>query len=114
MPFVTTELFDMIAMNLADDVDAVVPVAADGISQPLCTLYRVAVCLTEVDDALAKGRRSMQRLLDRVRSSRISFDDMSQLKGSHRFFDNLNTPADLAYAVTTFRGSENQNAAESK
>lgn len=98
MPFVKPELFELIAKRRADGLDAVVPVAANGIPQPLCSLYRVSGCMAAAEHKLAAGQRSLQRLLENVSTRLIPFEDIRPLAGSQRFFDNLNTPEDLSMA----------------
>ena len=98
-PFVTTDLFDR--MNeLSADFDAVAPVQADGVPQPLCTLYRVDPCLTQAEQLIKSGERKPIALLQSVRTRWVVFDELADLEGSESFFYNINTPEDYARIST--------------
>jgi molybdopterin-guanine dinucleotide biosynthesis protein A len=92
MPFVTTGLFEVIASKRADDFGAVVPVNAEGVPQPMCALYNVAVCIGECDVAVRAGELSNQKLLKRVNALELPYDELRGLAGSELFFTNVNTP----------------------
>ena len=98
-PFVTTDLFAR--MNaLSAGFDAVAPVQADGVPQPLCTLYRVDPCLAQAEQLIKSGERKPIALLQSVRTRWIAFDDVADLEGSVSFFCNINTPEDYARIST--------------
>ncbi len=94
-PSVTTEFFQHLA-SLSENSEAVAPVQADGIPQPLCTLYRVAPCLTVSTDLIKSGERKPIALLQSVRTRWVSFSELSNLADANHFFDNINTPDDYA------------------
>jgi molybdopterin-guanine dinucleotide biosynthesis protein A len=94
-PFVTSELFTRLA-SISADFDAVAPIQSDGIPQPLCALYRVASCLIRAEQMIKTGERKPVALLQSVHTRWVSFDELRDLEGADRFFDNINTPADYA------------------
>lgn len=98
-PFVTTDLFAR--MNaLGGDFEAVAPVQADGVPQPLCTLYRVEPCLAQAEQLIKSGERKPIALLQSVRTRWIAFAELAALEGSESFFYNINTPEDYARIST--------------
>ena len=94
-PFVTSELFQRLS-SLAGGNDAVAPVQADGIPQPLCTLYRKTVCLARAEQMIKSGERKPIALLQSVNTRWVLFEDLADLTGAEHFFDNINTPEDYA------------------
>ncbi|HVF45816.1 MAG TPA: molybdenum cofactor guanylyltransferase [Pyrinomonadaceae bacterium] len=99
LPFVTGELVARLASMLSDETDAVVPLQDDGRVQPLCALYRARVCLGQVEEMIRAGELRPRVLLSRVRARLVAFGELRDLKGSARFFVNVNTPEDYARAV---------------
>jgi molybdopterin-guanine dinucleotide biosynthesis protein A len=97
LPFVTGELFVRLA-SLRENFDAVVPVQRDGRWQPLCALYRAREASTLAAELIAAGERRPRALLDRLRTRRVAFDELSSLRGADLFFTNVNTPEDYARA----------------
>ncbi|HEV7682051.1 MAG TPA: molybdenum cofactor guanylyltransferase [Pyrinomonadaceae bacterium] len=96
-PFVTSELFACLA-GLREDFDAVAPIQEDGIVQPLCSLYRVEPCLRQAEQMIKSGERKPIALLQSVRTRWVLFNDLQNLRGADRFFENINTPEDYARA----------------
>ena len=94
-PFVTTNLFARMN-DLSENSDAVAPVQADGVPQPLCTLYRAGPCLAQAEQLIKSGERKPIALLQSVRTRWIDFDELADLEGSESFFYNINTPEDYA------------------
>jgi len=94
-PFVTGELFARLASS-REDYEAVAPIQADGIPQPLCSLYRVAPCLRLAAQLIESGERKPVALLQSVRTRWVLFSELSTLAGADCFFDNVNTPEDYA------------------
>jgi molybdopterin-guanine dinucleotide biosynthesis protein A len=97
-PFVKTDLFSMM-MSFATGFDAVAPIQRDMVPQPLCTLYRVDVCLEQAERLIKSGERKPIALLQSVRTRWISFEELEDLNGSRHFFDNINTPEDYDQIV---------------
>lgn len=96
-PFVTSELFASLE-RLRGDFDAVAPIQEDGIPQPLCSLYRVEPCLQLAEQLIKSGERKPIALLQSVRTRWVLFNELSNLRGADRFFENINTPEDYARA----------------
>jgi molybdopterin-guanine dinucleotide biosynthesis protein A len=96
-PFLTGELLSWLWSMAGDDMDAVVPVQADGRLQPLCAFYRRAACLPIVEGMVASPRPAppLCAVFEQVRSREVSFDEVRDLPGADRFFSNINTPRDL-------------------
>jgi molybdopterin-guanine dinucleotide biosynthesis protein A len=94
-PFVTSELFAKLA-SLRGDFEAVAPVQADGIPQPLCSLYRIEPCLKLAGEFIKSDERKPIALLQSLRTRWVEFSELSKLAGAKKFFDNINTPADYA------------------
>ncbi len=97
LPFVTSELFLRLA-SFRENFEAVIPVQADGRWQPLCALYRAREAGAHAAELIASGERRPRALLDRLRTRRVAFDELSNLRGANLFFTNVNTPADYAHA----------------
>ena len=100
-PFVTSELFEKLT-SLRGDFEAVAPIQADGIRQPLCSLYRIDPCLKLAKQLIKSGERKPIALLQSVRTRWVEFSELSKLEGAKSFFDNINTPED--YAALTKKG----------
>jgi molybdopterin-guanine dinucleotide biosynthesis protein A len=94
-PFVTGELFQKLA-SLRADFEAVAPIQADSIPQPLCSLYRVEPCLALAEKLIKTGERKPIALLQSVRTRWVEFSELAGLENANSFFDNINTPADYA------------------
>ena len=98
LPFVTADLFARLAPLRSDEVDAVAPLQEDGRPQPLCALY-AASCLETAERLIRAGELRPRSLLREVRTRWVPFAELSDLEGSGRFFDNVNTPADYREAL---------------
>lgn len=96
-PFVTQALFSKLA-SVRADFEAVAPIQADGIVQPLCALYRVDPCRRLAEEFIKSGERKPVALLQSVKTRWVPFDEVRSLKGADRFFDNINTPEDYLRA----------------
>jgi len=93
LPFVTRELFAKLA-SLRDNYDAVAPVQADQIPQPLCALYRVEPCRRQAAQMINSGERKPIALLQSVRTRWVTFPELEDIAGASSFFDNINTRQD--------------------
>jgi molybdopterin-guanine dinucleotide biosynthesis protein A len=103
LPFVTGELFVRLC-GWRENFAAVVPVQGDGRAQPLCALYRREPCLRLTEELIAAGERRPRRLLDRVRTRRVTPFELADLPGAELFFTNVNTPEDYALAKRVISG----------
>jgi molybdopterin-guanine dinucleotide biosynthesis protein A len=99
LPFVTGGLLLRLASFVDEGVEAVVPHQSDGRPQPLCALYASAACLAVAEDLIRAGELRPRVLLERVRTRRLAFDELSDLAGARLFFHNVNTPDDYAEAL---------------
>lgn len=92
-PFVTVDLFSQLASR-REGFAAVAPLQKDLIPQPLCTLYQVAPCLAQADELIKSGERKPIALLQSVRTRWVAFEELADLQGADRFFENINSPED--------------------
>ena len=107
LPFVTEDLLEKLAVLAAENnFDAVVPVQPDGRAQPLCAIYRCAICLPFIEEMLRGDDWSLRGFLDRVNTLFVEFKQLSNLPNSELFFLNVNTPADFL-AAQKIAASEN-------
>ncbi|HMF56354.1 MAG TPA: molybdenum cofactor guanylyltransferase [Pyrinomonadaceae bacterium] len=97
LPFVTAELFRRLA-TLRARWDAVVPIQEDGRQQPLCALYSTEICRPRAEELIRLGERRPRPLLDAVRTRRVAFNELEDLRGAKLFFMNINTPEDYEQA----------------
>jgi molybdenum cofactor guanylyltransferase len=98
LPFVTGELFALLASLRAGAAEAVAPRQPDGRAQPLCALYSRRACLPAAERLLAAGELRPRVLLSEVQTRWVSPAELSGLAGAENFFLNLNAPPDLARA----------------
>jgi molybdopterin-guanine dinucleotide biosynthesis protein A len=106
LPFVTPGLFGRLASLRVDETEAVAPLQKDGRPQPLCALYAAARCLEAAERLIRDGELRPRVLLQQVRTRWVEFEELSDLEGAQRFFDNVNTPADYERAVEEGKGLE--------
>jgi len=79
-------------VGLARDTDAVVTVPhAEGVSQPLCAIYRPEF-LPPAAEALQAGRNKVDALFGRIKTRMIESDEFTRAGFSVAMFRNLNTP----------------------
>ncbi|HEX8282249.1 MAG TPA: molybdenum cofactor guanylyltransferase [Pyrinomonadaceae bacterium] len=98
LPFVTAELFARLASRRDREAEAVAPLQEDGRPQPLCALYAADVCRAAAEELIRAGELRPRALLDKLRTRRVAFDELSDLEGSRLFFANVNTPEDYEEA----------------
>ena len=98
LPFVTSDLFKRM-FGLSEGFEAVAPLQQNGYLQPLCAFYRVDPCLARAEALIEKGERRPLALLDDVRTRLVAFEELADLDGANRFFDNINTPEDYVRAT---------------
>jgi molybdopterin-guanine dinucleotide biosynthesis protein A len=101
LPFVTPELFAFL-IDEATGYEAVVPVGPDAMIEPLCAVYSTKA-LWAVTDLIEIGERKVSRLLDRIKTRLVTFDELRSLRGSELFFENVNTPEDYRRALELLR-----------
>jgi molybdopterin-guanine dinucleotide biosynthesis protein A len=98
LPFATGNLFKRLTEFVRDEADAVVPLQKDERAQPLCALYR-KTCLPKVEAALASNEWSLKKLLEKLETRFIRFEEIGDLPNAENFFFNVNTPEDLTRAL---------------
>ncbi len=91
VPFASVPLLRRL-VELAEDNDAVVPVAADG-PHPLCAAYR-ATCLEPIRRRLEAGERRMTCFWPDVRVREVAAAELATFGAPAALLRNLNTPAD--------------------
>ncbi|HKO96664.1 MAG TPA: molybdenum cofactor guanylyltransferase [Pyrinomonadaceae bacterium] len=94
-PFVTRQLIHRLSES-KETFEAVAPIQSDLIPQPLCSLYRVVPCLSRTEVLINSGERKPIALLQSVRTRWVLFDEIADLEGAERFFDNINSPDDYS------------------
>ncbi|HEX5702772.1 MAG TPA: molybdenum cofactor guanylyltransferase [Pyrinomonadaceae bacterium] len=98
LPFVKRDLFEWLKSFVADSIDSIVPMQADGRPQPVCALYRRETCLPEIERLISAGEHTPRALLANVRTRYVEFSELGDLRGAENYFLNLNTPGDLERA----------------
>jgi molybdopterin-guanine dinucleotide biosynthesis protein A len=97
LPFVTPDL--LLALVAWPEADAVVPRSADG-AHPLCALYRRESVLAAARRHLAEQRLALSALLAAVETRYFAGDDLRAVDPHGVALTNLNTPEDVARAVS--------------
>lgn len=98
MPFVTTELFRLMAD--VSDADVVMPRSARG-CEPLCAVYSKA-CGPPIRARIARGHLQAATPPDGVRVAELGPERLAGLDEDGLLFANVNTPHDYARARTLF------------
>ena len=97
MPFLNTALIEYI-MSLRQRHDAVVPML-EGYPEPTHSAYSKA-CLPHIERRLEAGQLRIARFFDDVRVRYVQDDEIDALDAGRLSFFNVNTPADLAHALS--------------
>lgn len=97
LPFASGALFKRLTAFIQHDVEAIVPLQKDERAQPLCALYR-KTCLPKIEAALKSDDWSLNKLLLKLETRFVRFEETSDLPNAENFFFNVNTPADFALA----------------
>ncbi|HYP50389.1 MAG TPA: molybdenum cofactor guanylyltransferase [Pyrinomonadaceae bacterium] len=98
LPFASGALLKRLTEFVRDEADAVVPLQKDERAQPLCALYR-KTCLPKVETALTSNEWRLKKLLEKLETRFVRFEEIGDLPNAENFFFNVNTPADFARAV---------------
>jgi molybdopterin-guanine dinucleotide biosynthesis protein A len=102
LPLVSSHLFHRLShlaqQSELQNLDAVVPIQADGRPQPLCALYRRQICSKAAERLIAEGEHKPRALLATVRTRWVQFQELADLPGSDHFFLNVNTSEDYRQA----------------
>ena len=97
MPTLAPELVRRLC-STTEACDAVVAVNSDGFREPLHAVYDRS-CLTEIQNLLDQGDKSILLLLDRIRTRQIEWKEISGIAGAQESFCNLNTPREYREAT---------------
>jgi molybdopterin-guanine dinucleotide biosynthesis protein A len=97
LPFANGALFKRLTAFVRNDVEAVVPMQKDERAQPLSALYR-KTCLPQIEMALTGDDWSLKKLLPKLKTRFVRFEEVADLPNAENFFFNVNTPADFALA----------------
>jgi molybdopterin-guanine dinucleotide biosynthesis protein A len=93
LPLIETRFLQFM-IGVAEKTDSVVTVPrADGVSQPLCAIYRQEFAQT-AEEALQAGKNKIDPLFAKVKTRIIEEDEFTREGFSVRMFSNLNTPED--------------------
>ncbi len=97
MPFVSVELVTLLATNVDDSFDAIVPRQPDGRLQPLCALYCAKNVLAMIEGKLDAGRPlpPLTDIFDELKARIVAHAEYAVLDNPGDLFRNINTPADL-------------------
>ncbi|HEX8567289.1 MAG TPA: molybdenum cofactor guanylyltransferase [Pyrinomonadaceae bacterium] len=98
LPFASGALFKRLTGFVQDEFEAIVPLQKDERAQPLCALYRKN-CLSKIETALTSNEWSLKKLLEKLETRFVRFEEIGELPNAENFFFNVNTPADFARAV---------------
>ena len=97
-PFASGAIFERLTGFVQNEFEAIVPLQKDERAQPLCALYR-KTCLPKVEAALMNNEWSLNKLLQKLETRFVRFEEISDLPNASNFFFNVNTPADFARAL---------------
>lgn len=97
LPFASGELFKRLKTFINKGAEAVVPLQKDERAQPLCAFYR-KTCLPRVEAALASNQWSLKKLLPKIKTRFVRFEEISDLPNAENFFFNVNTPEEFDLA----------------
>ena len=96
LPFVKPKVIEKLLENVSTNLSAVVPKQFDGKLQPLCAVYKTAVCLPILEKLFAENESvSAKTLIENLESKIISADNFDSAT-----FLNINTPSDYLLSRT--------------
>lgn len=90
MPFLNPDLIRQLC-NRIEDVDAIVPLNAEGLREPLHTVYARTV-VESVQQVIEQGEKSILTVLDRIRTRLVPPEDFCSINAAEESFRNVNTP----------------------
>lgn len=101
-PFTTSELIDLLAGRISDDLGAVIPEQPDGRMQPLFAFYKVETLRAVIDEIVERQRAAppMSKLAANLKPRIVRPLEYEHLDDHKRLFYNVNTPGDLTEAIT--------------
>ena len=93
MPFLKTEMIQVLVQELEPKWDVIVPVTGDGY-QPLCAVYSKR-CLKVIEEQLTKGDLKISRMYSRLKIKKIPEEILRKIDPDLISFFNINIQADL-------------------
>lgn len=93
MPFINSDILDLMLSKAVDDVDIIVP-RVDGYPQALHAMYSKA-CLMPIEQQLRNNRLKIIRFYDQMRVCYLDEADYLKHDPHGMSFCNINTPQDL-------------------
>ena len=105
MPFVTSEVFTLLANHARPEDDAVVPIQPDERPQPLCALYRRKPVLAAALKLMDSQDRSLRNLLSHLATHYVPYSAFPDLPNAEHLFFNINSPADHERAKDILKNS---------
>jgi molybdenum cofactor guanylyltransferase len=94
MPFLKTEMIDIIFQAFNPQWDVVVPETREGY-QPLCAIYGKR-CLRPIEDLLRRGELKISNLFSKIKIKKIPEASLRQVDSELISFFNINTVEDLS------------------
>lgn len=106
LPLLPASLVDLMLRRWSPDTDALIPESHGPRGyEPLCAIYSLR-CLPVAEGLLTEGRRSLEKLLGRVRVGRIPLASIEAIVEPETAFLNVNTPGDRVRVEEILRASE--------
>lgn len=99
LPLINAEFIESLKAEIANDIEAVIPVQPDGRYQPFCAFYKRDKALTAVEEILKSKNWKMTNLLRQLNAKYIEFTPETAAP-----LFNLNTPDDLKIAIALASG----------
>ncbi|HYE75938.1 MAG TPA: NTP transferase domain-containing protein, partial [Blastocatellia bacterium] len=91
MPFISAEFLSfLIQIHERENNDVTVPVDSEGRTQMLIGVYSPN-CLEPIAQMLNGDQLKVERLCERVKARRVSFDEYAHLTNAQQLLTNLNT-----------------------
>lgn len=97
LPLLSAAMIDLMAEKLDGDIDAVVPVQADGRQQPLASFYRVETLRERLTELVKTNGESpsLFEVLESMRVVNVTFEEYRHLADAAKIFTNVNSPNEL-------------------
>lgn len=93
VPLFRHELGEYLCSRVTQNIDAIVPVTADGQFQPLCAVYR-KTATHEFENFLKSGNLCIH---DALKNLRVDYVQMSKTPYSEIWLRNINTPEEYSF-----------------
>jgi len=98
MPYLAEEFLNfLLAEARASIADVVLPIAADGMPQPLCAVYSLRA-RDRIRQAVERGTHKMTRGLEGLKITQLLPEQYQKFNLEEKLFTNLNLPQDLGVA----------------